>query len=384
MLTAGLYVHVPFCPRKCGYCDFYSIVPVGDECERLVGALLLELDRAFAVRPDLRLETLFVGGGTPTFLPIPVLERLFARLGSIAAQHQVSELSVEANPGSLDDDKAAILRAHRVNRVSMGAQSFSEDELAVLDRVHSPADIVAAAEVIHRAGFEHFNVDLIFGIPGQTRTSWLASIHRVIGLGPDHMACYGLTFEPGTPLHDRLAQRRVHQVADEIEADLYTTCIATLAAAGFEHYEISNFARPGARCRHNLRYWHNLPVLGIGPAAASYLDGRRWRNVPDTAEYARRVTAGELTAIDEEQLSPTERAGETAMLMLRLVEGIGRDEFRSLTGFDPEQLFAEPVERYARAGLLAVEEGRIRLTDRGRLVADNVIADFLSPTPFDV
>ena len=381
ILDVGLYVHVPFCSRKCGYCDFYSTVPIGDDCGRFTDALLLELEWALAARPQLRVETIFVGGGTPTFLPIALLERLFSRLGTIAVRHQVSEFSVEANPGSIDEDKAAVLRAHGVNRISMGAQSFSEAELAVLDRVHTPTDIAAGAEVVRRAGFPHFNLDLIFGIPGQTAASWRQSLGRAIGLGPDHLACYGLTFEPGTPLHDRLTRGRVHRVSDEIEAELYTLCIKELAAAGFEHYEISNFARRGARSRHNLRYWHNLPVLGIGPAAASYLDGRRWRNLRDTVEYVRRVTLGEPTSIDAETLSATERAGETAMLMLRLVEGVDCEEFRALTGFDPEELFAAAIGQHLKAGFLAVERGRIRLTDQGRLVADTVIADFLMPSP---
>lgn len=380
MPNVGLYVHVPFCPRKCGYCDFYSVVPVGDDCERLTDSLILELDRTFAARPDLRVETIFVGGGTPTFLPLPALERLFARLGAIAAQHQPSEFSVEANPGSLDHDRAAILRAHAVNRISMGAQSFSQAELAVLERAHSPADIAAGAEIVRRAGFEHFNMDLIFGTPGQTSASWQASLRRAIGLGPDHLACYGLTFEPGTPLHGRLMRGRIDRVADETEAELYTVGIAQLAAAGFEHYEISNFARPGARCQHNLRYWHNRPVLGIGPAAASYLDGCRWRNLPDTAEYVRRMMTAEPTAVDKERLPPLERAGETAMLMLRLVEGMDCAEFQALTGFDPECLYAEVVDRHVRTGSLIAEQGRIRLTDKGRLLADSVMADFLSPT----
>ncbi len=381
MPDIGLYVHVPFCPRKCGYCDFYSTVPAGDECERLIWALLAELDRAFTARSDLRVETIFVGGGTPTFLPVPALERLLARLGRIAVDHGVTEFTVEANPGSLGRDRASVLRANGVNRVSMGAQSFNEAELAVLDRVHSPADIAAGAEVVHRAGFEHFNLDLIFGIPGQTPATWRESLQRAIRLGPDHLACYGLTFEPGTPLHDRLVQGRLLRVAEEMEAELYTAGVAELGAAGFEHYEISNFARPGCRCWHNLRYWHNLPVLGVGPAAASYLDGRRWRNLPDAAEYLRRMAAAEPIAVDEERLSPAERAGETAMLMLRLVEGIGCDEFRALTGFDAERLFAEAVARHAGSGRLIVERGRIRLTDEGRLMADSVILDFLSPVP---
>ncbi len=377
-MTAGLYVHVPFCPRKCGYCDFYSLVPDGSMMEPLVDALLAELSTAVD-GPSIRIETIFAGGGTPTFLPRRGLERLMRALGAIAARDQVREFTVEANPGSLDEDRAAILRDHGVNRVSLGAQSFDERELHWLDRIHRPDQIAACAEVVRRRGFEHFNLDLMFGMPGQTAASWHRSLDRAIELGPDHLACYGLTYESGTPLHGRLERGEVTPAAEEVEARLYEEGIAHLAEAGFEQYEISNYARPGARCLHNLRYWHNRPSVGVGPSAAGYLNGRRWRNVPDLAEYMRRVRAGLSPVVETETLGERARAGETAMLALRLVEGIDRGRFRETTGFDPHELFGEVIEGYVSAGLLAADSERIALTDRGRLVADRIMADFLIP-----
>lgn len=379
MTDVGLYVHVPFCPSKCGYCDFESHVPDPDEFSPLVDALLMEMVTAIDGR-DIRVDTIFVGGGTPTFLPTDCLQRLFDRLGRYARGHRATEFTVETNPGTLDADKAEILRACGVNRISMGAQSFHESELAVLERRHRPDQISRSAAVIRETGFPHFNIDLIFGVPGQNRASWGKSIRRAIDLGPDHLACYGLTYEPGTRLYEQTLAGSVNRMGEDLEAALYTMTMEQLPAAGFQQYEISSYARPGARSLHNLRYWYNLPTVGIGPAAASYLDGQRWRNVPESAEYVRRTLAGEPTAIDIERLEPIRRAGETAMLMLRLTEGIGRRRFRESTGFDAQALFAEPIERHHSAGRLLVDRERIALTPAGRLVADSVMADFLNPS----
>lgn len=378
MNDVGLYVHVPFCPSKCGYCDFYSRVPAEGQIEPLVDAMLAELDAAVDGR-GVRVATIFVGGGTPTFLPPRPLARLFERLGRYARQNEVCEFSVETNPGCLDDDKAAILRAAGVNRISMGAQSFHESELRALDRIHHPDQIRRSAELVHRVGFEHFNLDLIFGIPGQGLSSWSDSLRQAVDLGPDHLACYGLTYEPGTPLDGRARAGMVARMADDLEAKLYTFAIEYLNFVGLTQYEISNFARPGGQCRHNLRYWHNQPGLGIGPAAASYFEGSRWRNVPDTEEYIVRIRSGQSPAVEAETLDPLQRAGETAMLMLRLVEGLRCGRFQELTGLDPHTLFGETITRHQASGLLVADADSIALTPAGRLVADSVIADFVNP-----
>jgi len=378
MTDAGLYVHVPFCPSKCGYCDFVSHVPDEAEFAPLVDAILRELDAAVDKR-GLHVETIFVGGGTPTFLPTDCLGRLFERLGYYVPDSGTVEFSVETNPGTLDAEKADILLDNGVNRISMGAQSFNEAELRRLERTHRPDQIARTAALIRECGFEHFNIDLIFGIPGQDESTWADSIRRAVDLGPDHLACYGLTYEPGTRLHQQAAAGRVVRMNEDVEARLYTTMVDRLTTAGFEQYEISNFARSGARCQHNLRYWNNLPTVGVGPAAATYIDGLRWRNIPDTAEYVRRTQAGESTAIEVDELDRLGRAGETAMLMLRLIQGIDCRTFREVTGFDPLVLFATPVAYHGAAGRLTADEGRIALTPAGRLVADSVMADFLNP-----
>ena len=318
--SIGLYVHVPFCRVKCGYCDFYSQVGGPETFEPLVEALLAELDTR-VVRPGLAVETIYIGGGTPTVLPIGLLERLLGALRDAGRgirttegvrqkgfppelgcgkgfphqrPHQLVEFTVEANPATVDDCKAALLAECGVDRVSMGAQSFDTGELAVLDREHRPADVAASIEILRRAGLTRFNLDLIFGVPGQTVASWLGSLRAAIDLEPEHLSCYGLTYEAGTPLHARREAGRVRAVDEDAEAEMYLATMETLEAAGYRQYEISNYARPGRECRHNLRYWHNLPGVGLGPSAASYLDGRRWRNVPDTREYVRLMQQGDV------------------------------------------------------------------------------------------
>lgn len=379
MTSVGLYIHIPFCASKCGYCDFYSTVPQAGAFEPLVAALLIELDKVFA-RRELRVETVFVGGGTPSLLPPHCLRGLFNGISAVLPPDRTSvEFTVEANPASLTLEKAGILRGAGVNRISLGAQSFHAQELTALERIHTPEDIVATAGLVHGSGFDHLNLDLIFGIPGQTLASWKESLRRAIDLGPDHLACYGLTYEPGTPLHSRLQLGQIRPADENLEAELYLATLDTLTAAGFEQYEISNFARAGARCWHNLRYWYNQPSIGVGPSAASYLDGSRWRNIPDTAEYVRLLKGGGDSAIDVETLSPLEHAGETAMLLLRLAEGIDCDRFIATTGYDARRIFADAIDRHSAAGLLQANSRRIALTRRGLLLADAIISDFLLP-----
>lgn len=380
MTTPGpiraVYVHVPFCRRLCGYCDFYSIVPELEGVAPLVDALLRELERC-CERPDLAVETVFVGGGTPTSLPPGELRRLLDRLGKLAPPATTLEFTVEANPETVTPEIAQVLVAAGVNRVSIGAQSFDPAELAVLERGHRPKQVAETVAACRAAGLTQVSLDLIFAIPGQTLESWLASLSAATALRPEHLSCYSLTFEPGTRLFERLGAGTVTPVDEELDATMYERAIDVLAASGYVHYEISNFARPGCQCRHNLAYWHNQPYLGIGPAAAGLVDGVRYRNVADVAAYTRAVAAGRSPRVEQEQRSTEQRARETAMLELRLTEGIDRRRFEQRYGRDPVELFAEPIQRHGTRGLLEATTTHLRLTRPGLLLADTVIADFL-------
>lgn len=371
----SLYVHVPFCRRLCGYCDFYSQVLDPDTVGPLVDAVRSELTGATR-GGGLTVDTIFVGGGTPTVLPADQLARLLAALRACAAGPDV-EFTVEANPATVTAEMADVLASAGVNRVSVGAQSFNPAELDVLDRTHRPEQVGETLATCRRAGIRRLSLDLIFGIPGQTLACWRESLQAALGLEPEHMSCYGLTYEPGTPLRERLDAGSVQRVDPDLEADMYETTIDVLAAAGLAQYEISNFARPGAECRHNLRYWHNEPYLGLGPAAAGFLNEVRYKNVADTAAYVAAIRAGRSPRAEEERLPPERRVRETAMLELRLTSGIDRRRFAARYKEDPVALFAAAIEPHRADGLLVVNETSIRLTRRGLLLADTVIADFL-------
>ncbi len=374
----AIYVHVPFCQTICGYCDFYSEVLDGRVTGPLVDALLAELE-GWAGRVELRPASIFVGGGTPTTLPAGELSRLLGRLGELARAAGGAEFTVEANPATVTPEIAGVLIEAGVNRVSIGAQSFDKRELRVLERIHNPRQVHQTVAICRAAGLENLNLDLIFAVPGQSLDSWKRNLAEALALEPQHLSCYGLTYERGTPLFEQLQAGLVQRADGELEAEMYEATIDRLAEAGLEQYEISNFARPGRRCRHNLVYWHNEPHVGIGPSACGLVDGVRYRNVPDTAQYARAVLEGRSPQVSQERLDSAGRARETAMLELRLIEGIGRTAFRDRFGRDPAELFEPAVAKHCELGLLTLDPQRIALTRRGLLVADSVIADFLVP-----
>lgn len=372
----SLYVHVPFCRARCGYCDFYSDVLTPPAIQPLVQALKLELEHHAAARP-LALDAVFVGGGTPTVLPPAMLADLLSAIRPHLAADGEIEFTVEANPATVTPEVAGVLTEAGVSRVSIGAQSFSPKELGVLDRLHTPAQVRETVEICRQAGLTQISLDLIFGIPTQTVASWQRTIQAALDLQPDHLSCYGLTYEPATALHAAREAGSVVPVDEDVEAEMYELIVDTLPAAGLQQYEISNFARPGYACRHNVHCWDNQPYVGVGPSAAGYLDGVRYRNVADTAAYVEAVAAGHSPRAEEERLSDTERLHESAMLALRTMHGIDRAAFLARYGVDPLNAFADAISRHIDRGLLSVDDGRIHLTRRGLLLANVVMADFL-------
>lgn len=372
----AVYVHVPFCRTLCGYCDFYSVVPEPGAVGPLVDVLLRELD-ACQARLELAAETIFVGGGTPTILPPGELGRLLTRLRGLAGDEAGLEFTVEANPATVTPEIAAVLVSAGVNRVSIGAQSFDPAELRTLQRGHEPPQVAQTVAACRQAGIAQLGLDLIFAVPGQSLPSWRASLNAAIALRPEHLSCYGLTYEPGTRLLRQLQAGEVTRIDQDLEADMYEHAIDALTAAGYVHYEISNFARPGCQCRHNLACWHNEPYLGIGPSAAGLVDGVRYKNVADVGRYTQAVQAGRSPRVEQERRSAEQRARETAMLELRLIEGIDRRRFARRFGQDPVHFFAAAVQRHRERGLLEVTDARLRLTRAGLLLADAVIVDFL-------
>ena len=373
----GLYVHVPFCATRCGYCDFntYTSDELGPGANRAeyAGTAIAELRRAAeTLGPDLpTVSTVFVGGGTPTLLPAEDLAAVLTAVRNLFPVADDVEVTTEANPESVTPTSLTRLREAGFNRISLGMQSAAEHVLAVLDRRHTPGRAVEAAHEARAAGFEHVNLDLIYGTPGETDADWAASLDAVLASPVDHVSAYALIVEEGTRLARRISRGELPVPDDDVLADRYERADATLRTAGLQWYEVSNWATgDAARCRHNELYWANANWWGVGPGAHSHVGGLRWWNVKHPAAYADRLAAGVSPVQDAELLSDADRALETVMLGLRLRDGLPLEAL-SATG---RERAADAVQR----GLLepaAHAAGRAVLTDRGRLLADAVVRD---------
>jgi oxygen-independent coproporphyrinogen III oxidase len=376
----ALYVHVPFCFHKCGYCDFYSITrQTPERMEKFVDLILKESEiwTRDQSRIKIRPRTVFFGGGTPSLLPLPQMRRLLRGLRRLFDFSNCDEWTVEANPATVSAEYCRMLVDEGVTRLSMGAQSFDRAELSLLERHHDPDDVPRSLQLARAGGFSRVNIDLIYAIPGQSLESWLRSLRNAIELGTQHISAYALTYEPNTPMAVRKRLGRIIGAPEKLELEMMQRTRLELSAAGYAAYEISNFSQPGEECRHNLIYWTGGNYLGVGPSAASHIEGWRWKNRPHLGEWERAVESGDLPAIDVEQLSPRQRAGELAMLALRLSRGLDLADFAARTGFNAEQLFDAAISRLQTAGLIRIESGAIRLSDVGLPLADGVAAEFL-------
>jgi len=367
------YVHIPFCAHKCGYCDFASLAGADHLSERYLDALEREMEMTL-VEPR-RVETIFIGGGTPTRLDAPSLGRLAAMVRRWLPLEPGGEWTIEANPGTLDAEKADVMAEAGVNRVSLGAQSFQPRLLAALERNHAPEEVPRAVEIV-RSRFPQWSLDLIFGVPGSTLDDWRADLEATLDLAPSHLSCYGLVYEKGTSLWKQRERGDVAPVCEETERLMYEHVMDRLEASGLSLYEISNYARPGHESRHNLVYWANDAYYGLGLGAARYAEGERSVNTREMSAYLRRIEAGESATGPHERLEPEERARETAMLMLRrTIVGVDRDDFQTRTGFDLDALIGPVIARFVGEGLLEDDGSRIRLTREGRFLADRVLCE---------
>ncbi len=367
------YIHVPFCAHRCGYCNFTLVAGRGDLVEPYLQAIEIELRRLESPRP---VETLFFGGGTPTQLNDEQLVRLFKLALHWFPLSDGGEFSVEANPADLDEAKTKLLADHGVTRISLGAQSFDDEKLQVLERDHRAAEIRAACELAKRH-VDQVSLDLIFGVPGETLDVWRGDLAMAEQLEPDHVSTYGLTFERGAAFWSRREQRLLAPVAEELERTMYLVAIDELTAAGFEHYEVSNFARPSCRCRHNEVYWTGAGYYAAGPGAARFVGGVRETNHRSTTTYIKRLLAGQSPVAESETIGPEPAARERLVFGLRRLEGIDLEQFRNETGFAVEALTGRALDHYVATGLLEVSDGRLRLTREGLLVSDSIWPDFL-------
>ena len=375
-MKLALYLHVPFCRRKCPYCDFYSVTHPPNE-EEYLRAVLTEarLWRERLPSPVVFI-TFYAGGGTPSLLSPGFYARLFEQLGKIFP-FQPEELTLEANPEGLDQARLHGYLAAGFNRLSLGFQSLLPRGLAALGRVHSVEEARRAYFQAREAGYRNVSLDFIFGWPGQTLSLLEKELEEVIRLGAEHLSFYELTPEPGTPLFRRLQEGKLALPSEETLVRMHEMVRERLSSAGYEAYEISNYARPGFRCRHNLFYWKAQPYLGLGPAAASFLHRIRLRNPEDLQGYLRALKEDKLPARVEEELSEEGAFREAVILALRLSEGVKREEFLARFGRDPEQFFAREIRELKELGLLEVSPRGFFLSPRGRLLASQVQLKFL-------
>lgn len=378
----SLYVHVPFCARKCEYCAFYSEATSGELIQRYVDALVLELAM---VAPDLTPDTVFFGGGTPSLLNLKQWEQILQameRLNLLGA----SEWTVECNPATVSSDKARLWRRYGINRVSMGVQSLDETLLDRLGRVHSRDMVYRSFDLLRAAGFGNINVDLMFAIPGQTLEIWRDTLDQAMALGSEHLSSYEVIYEEDTPLYEQL-QAGEFSVNEDLACAMYEELVARATAGGFVQYEIANFARaqpganasgvPGRACRHNVNYWRGGSYHGLGPSAAGYVRGVRTKNWSNTPMYCEALEHGRRPTESVETLPPLRRAGETAAFGFRMNAGWTFDQFQHTTGYDLGQEWKSELERLTQQGWACRESDRVYLTPRGLRFADAVAEMFL-------
>ena len=358
-----LYVHIPFCARICPYCAFYKERADPAQTGRFCEALLAELSGCGRLRP----ETIFFGGGTPTALTTAQIDLLLAGFLTQLDLSELREWTFEANPGSVSERKARLLRDRGVNRISLGVQSFDDGLLRLLGREHSALQAEASFDLLRRAGFRNLNLDLMFGLPGQTLAQWEMTLRRALALAPDHMSAYCLTYEQDTDFFLRHA-RGEFRVDAEADADFFILTDDLLGAAGFAHYEVSNYARPGFDSIHNRAYWSGSDYRALGPSAVSTVGLRRWQNVSDYRAYADRLLRGETASTGDEILTPGMKRAEAIALSLRTNDGVPAEWVEDR----PNE-----VEEFVRLGLMLPQAQRYILTPAGRFLADSVAEAFI-------
>lgn len=383
-----LYIHIPFCRAKCRYCDFNSYAGMAHLIPEYVNALIREMElRAAACNPA-RVETIYFGGGTPSLLMVNDVARSLMTCQRHFGRAPDVEITLEANPGTVTKEHLVGLHEAGINRLSLGAQSFNEAALKLLGRIHSAAQAQEAYGMAREAGFDNVNLDLIYGLPRQSLEEWDTDLTLALRLQPEHLSLYCLTIEEKTPLGQSVARGEITPPDPDLAAEMYVLAEERLEAAGYEHYEISNWAKHGRRCRHNVACWRNEPYLGFGAGAHSYSGGFRYSNVLEPLEYIKRVARGVEKgegaclgpAVDQvEPIGRDLEMAETMILGLRLVEGVDLKEFALRFGVEVVDIYRAQIEELEYQGLLQCSESTLSLTRRGRLLGNEVFSRFLPP-----
>lgn len=371
-----LYLHIPFCARKCAYCDFLSFSQGEDVQKRYVDRLIEEIEIAGAGFRDTVVTSVFVGGGTPSILKAGEMVRIFDALHRSFSIEETAEISMEANPGTVTEEKLLSYRKAGINRLSFGLQSADNNELAALGRIHTYEEFLESFQMARACGFTNINVDLMSALPGQTVESWLDTLKKTAALEPEHISAYSLIIEEGTPFYEMYGEERGEGILpdEDSEREMYYKTKAVLREHGYERYEISNYAKTGKECRHNIGYWTGVPYLGLGLGASSYIDGRRFRNTDDLNDY---LNGGGGVPCDEMVLSETDMQEEYFFVGLRMVRGVSLRKFEELFGVSAKEVYPGLLERLVREGAAKIHGDWFCLTEYGMDVSNYVMAEFL-------
>ncbi len=372
---AGIYIHIPFCKTRCIYCDFYSTTR-SELKQRYIAALCRELEMRREYLKGEPVETIYLGGGTPSQLAEEDFRQVFETIEKVYGLENAREITLEANPDDLTDEYAAMLRTLPFNRLSMGIQTFDDATLRLLNRRHNASQAIEAVERCRQAGFRNISIDLIYGLPGETDERWKRDLQQAIDLRVEHISAYHLTYEEGTRIYEMLQAHRIHEVDEESSVRFFSTLIDTLGNAGYEHYEISNFCKPGMYSRHNTSYWKGIPYLGCGPSAHSFdTESREW-NISSLEKYISAIEAGGR-AFETERLDLVTRYNEYIMTSLRTKWGVSAEEAEQKFGTELWSYCRDMAASHLKSGRLKMHDGHLRLTREGIFVSDGIISDLM-------
>ena len=372
---AGIYIHIPFCKTRCIYCDFYSTIR-SELKEPYIRSLCKELEMRRDYLQGEPVETIYLGGGTPSQLSEKDFRQIFSCIEEVFGMHQVREITLEANPDDLTPDYTQMLVSLPFNRISMGIQTFDEATLKLLKRRHTAVQAIKAVELCRQAGFQNISIDLIYGLPGETAERWEQDLTQAIALNVEHISAYHLTYEEGTPIYTMLQQHRIREVDEESSVSFFSTLIDRLTAAGYEHYEISNFCRPGHRSQHNTSYWKGIPYLGCGPSAHSFNRWEREWNISSLDDYIRGMENGKRN-YEIETLDTATRYNEFIITSIRTSQGIPLTKLKEEFGDERWKYCIDMAIPYLKNGKLEQKEDYLRLTREGIFISDGIMSDLL-------
>ncbi len=372
MKTLGLYIHIPFCKAKCGYCDFNSYAGKEEYMESYFSALMKEIEVA-AKKYALPVDTIYFGGGTPTFVNTAYVCETLAKIRELFEQCSNCEVSIECNPGTIGYEGLKALSEAGFNRLSIGLQSADNNCLRALGRIHTFEEFGECFKNARTAGFENISLDLMYGLPQQTMTDWMKTLECAVNFGTEHISCYSLKIEEGTPF----AQRELNLPDDDAVADMYELAVSFLGDKGYDRYEISNFAKSGCESRHNLKYWKCDDFIGLGAGAFSCAEGIRFSNVSDICEYIEKIREKGSAVETEDPLSDFDKISEFVFLGLRLKGGISEKEFKKRFNLNIDEIYGKQIEKYTKMGFLIREEENIRFSEKGFFVSNTILSDFV-------